>query len=305
MAIACAVIAGLSSIKFLIGTLSITCLCCDTGQTRQGTWRGCHLLCCAYRVGVTCPVIGAVTLTASRLQPMLVLMQALLCHSWLAYQAMHTSSPYSRMHTRDVSAAGRICCNCCSDDTEHQQLASPHQQEQVRHHQHCQQADSKEQQMQQPVHHSLQVNCQPARHLCDYQMHVQQQQQHHPQCLAQHGQKQLLCSKQADHALAPAVLRPYSLQQPKLLQAQGRHHVAKCAIFIKLVVCCILLRALPFTAWLKQSRHSWQPAGWTDALPDAVLGAHAALLVFLVSCVKVRFCTFDSLCLFLHVHSCT
>ena len=222
---------------------------------------------------------------------MLVLVQALLCHSWLAYRAMQTSSSYSRMHTRHVSAGGHICCSCCGvmNDTEHQQLAPLRQQEQVRHHQNCQQADSKEQQMQQPMYHRLQFNCQPAGHLCDYQMHVQQQQQQ--QCLAQHVQKQLLCSKQADQALTPAVLPPHSLQQPKLLPAQGRHQVAKCAIFIKLVVCCILLRTLPFTAWLKQSRHSWQPAAWMDALPDALLGAHAALLAFLVSCVKVRLCT--------------
>ena len=219
---------------------------------------------------------------------MLVLVQALLCHCWLAYRAMHTSSFYSRMHTRDVSTDRHTCCNCGSvkGDTEHQQLASLHQQEQVRHHQHCQQADSKEQQ---PVHHSLQVNCQPARQLCDYQMHVQQEQQHHQHCFAQHGQEQLVCSEQAD--LMPAVLRQHSLQQSKQLPAQGRHQVAKCAIFIKLVVCCILLKALPFTAWLKQSRHSWQPAAWMDALPDALLGAHAALLAFLVSCVKVRLCT--------------
>ena len=54
------------------------------------------------------------------------------------------------------------------------------------------------------------------------------------------------------------------------------------ALHCKLLLCVVVLQALPCVAWLKQPMHMRQLAAWQDAVSCAVLATHASILALLV-----------------------
>ena len=54
-------------------------------------------------------------------------------------------------------------------------------------------------------------------------------------------------------------------------------------LYLKMVLCAILLSALPCVAWFKQPRHMRQWACWQDALPAAAVALHASICTLWVS----------------------
>ena len=91
-----------------------------------------------------------------------------------------------------------------------------------------------------------------------------------------------------DEHLQSLLLKPAEQKDTCLLKHIPRpcHASARTDVqmlYLKMVICAILLSALPFVAWLKQPMRMRERGCWQDALPAAVLAVHASFLVLLVS----------------------
>lgn len=204
-----------------------------------------------------------VALAVARLHPILALLQALLCHCWLAYKANRAEHRQAAQQTSSSECSLDVQCTA----QQHSQYPNIVQQQQQQH------LKGQDQQQLQMEEHCPQQR-QPA--LQD-QHHTQAEDLQHMQAQQMHQQEGTAGLSELGSSHAP--VQTASEQTGAASRGQGGLH----SIQIKLVICCGLMAALPFVAWIKQPRQHRRPAAWADAISAAMIALHATVPVVMVS----------------------
>lgn len=242
---------------------------------------------------------------------MLALLQALLCHSWVACQARHRRCTLPSLETSSSQTGNskHTCCTCLPDKDGPQQQQSGDVQHQlhdsIQNHQQATNQQTSSQQAHQLQQHACLLDNDRTQ-TCDgsQQQHCQQHQQQQS-CLQHDHQRQPVYPEQEDQAYMPRALQPDIAQQLAAVLPSCMCQLERHDVHIKIVVCCIILQALPFVAWVKQPRHSRQFAAWSDAMPYAVMAMHGAVLAILVSRnSRCQICLYDLLIACFHGPHC-
>lgn len=228
------------------------------------------------------------------IHPTLALLQSLVCHTWCAYQR------HPGQHLVQQAAA---CQSKAEDLTHHQSLQS------MMHKQQQQPPEGRQlpvgEQAEQGVavnQHSLGIGLHTSdlrdsfpKDISELQTQQMQSEQEMEPQLSQHVQSSLE-GFSPEHQPKTSSVRAAALEQlldQTLLTEQSTMRSPWCctsatcpdaqAQHLKLLLCAMVLAALPFVAWLKQPKHMRQWACTQDALPAAIVAMHATVLCLLVS----------------------
>lgn len=256
------------------GTSTLSSVVFDVISSQQ-------LLSCRHIILALCLTVA--TFAEAMVHPMLALLQSLVCHSWWALRP-HKGQPYLQpaAHqgeaddlTQRLQNAQPVVCK--------QQQQRPHEGRQL------------------PVSHHVQEGLAVPQHAPCNMLHqgtlevTSQQKQSEQKHVQQLSHQQLfLQGTSLDHQ--PRNSSVHGAQTGELLTLPPEQSTvrpswcftsATCAdaqaTHLKLLLCAMMLAALPFLAWLKQPRHMRQWAYLQDALPAAVVAMHAPILCLLVS----------------------
>lgn len=237
-----------------------------------------------------CFCMTVVALAEAIVHPMIALLQSLMCHAWFACRScksLRFAAAPAAHHGKEEGTAQKLPLHA-EYSVLHDQQHQPSEWQQIPT---CQQEE--EDGLAAPPHSLCTMWHQGASELIT--QHEQLNKKAVPLLKHQCHSEQARSAQHLDGQIpAPATLHctEQTHQLVSLPPEQNISRSACCSIsamrtdaeatYLKLVVCAITLAALPCVAWLKQPMHMRQWACWQDALPAAIVAAHASLLCLLV-----------------------
>ena len=244
-----------------------------------------------YRESAALVILAAATVAEAKAHPMLPLLHGLLCHVWDAaltsWQKKHTSPSAPAPVRREFGS------KTAPSHLEGQaQQSEADQHEQMGRGGRMKGAEFSLGQQQAGAHWlEMEVLLEGQQGECDRQKTVtgRQERQHQSPVRQQPGLGEEQVSSQQHKQGLQALDSPASAQHVGRLHAWSKPSAGGTAreeeahaLHCKLLLCVVVLQALPCVAWLKQPMHMRQLAAWQDAVSCAVLATHASILALLV-----------------------
>lgn len=248
---------------------------------------------CREAISALCLIVAAPA--EAMIHPMFPLLQSLVCHTWCAYQRNQGQQIVQPAAGRQSKAEGSTHHLQSAQFVVLEQQQQPSEWQQLPAGQQAEQGVAVPQLTPCISLHTLDLRDSVAEDTSELKTQQRQSEQDTKPQLSRHARSSLK-GFSPEHRLKVSSMRAAALEQlldQTLLTEQSTMRLPWCftsaasanaqATHLKLLLCVVVLAALPFVAWLKQPRHMREWTCTQDALPAAVVAMHAPMLCLLVS----------------------
>ncbi|KAL3145120.1 GPI inositol-deacylase, variant 2 [Trebouxia sp. C0009 RCD-2024] len=284
-------------VRAAVTMLVSTATQCLLGRSGLASWKGpktdvkSHDLGTREAISALCLIVAAPA--EAMIHPMFPLLQSLVCHTWCAYQRNQGQQIVQPAAGRQSKAEGSTHHLQSAQFVVLEQQQQPSEWQQLPAGQQAEQGVAVPQLTPCISLHTLDLRDSVAEDTSELKTQQRQSEQDTKPQLSRHARSSLK-GFSPEHRLKVSSMRAAALEQlldQTLLTEQSTMRLPWCftsaasanaqATHLKLLLCVVVLAALPFVAWLKQPRHMREWTCTQDALPAAVVAMHAPMLCLL------------------------